>query len=136
MIFFQTRYLSLIKLFCFIREIPKYLEIITDWIQKDNEILLICFEDITEDPITEIKRMIDYLNMANYPSQNTFRKRISCLQRHQPKQVRNKHRRKQESNIQFSRDIRVLINQTIDKVDQIIKSRHFKGLPLNKYHFP
>ncbi len=116
------------------RECCRFIQLIEEWIKDDHEIHLVFYEDIVEDPIREARKMIQFLNIVNL-DEITLEQRIACQEKNRTDLFKWFHRGENIKGNPYDHDTRTLINQTINKVDAILKQSGFKGLSLEKYHY-
>jgi len=106
------------------KSILKWRKIIEDWVIL-GDCLVVHFEDVQEDKLKEIIRIINFLEV------NPDHQRLTCLQYSTVDIFKRKSKKMPRS--PFSRQLSENIRKHIDQVDQLLQEFGHPGIPYNKY---
>ena len=106
------------------KSILKWRKIIEDWIIL-GDVIVVHFEDLSDDKIREMKRILEFLHVSPDPHRLTCLKfsTVDIFKRKSKPLPRNP----------FSEDLSVNIRQHIDYVDSLLLELGHPGIPYNKY---
>jgi len=107
------------------RSISRWLELIEDWVIWSPNLLVVFYEDLVDNPIRELEKMIKYLKMPTNPE------RINCLS---PHVSGNFHRTGQVKVDPFTPDHQSLIGWAAEKANSTLITK--LGIALPSYSPP
>jgi len=105
----------------------RWFEVIEDWIHFGKSLHFIFYEDLSEDPVGEMRRLLNYLGL---PVQE---ERLNCITSHLTGNFRRvKH---QSTEDPFTEDHHMMIRTVIAKAKTLISENRGGSLPVDKYEF-
>ena len=106
------------------KSILKWRKIIEDWVIL-GDIIVVHYEDLQDDKMIEMKRILEFLGVE--PDQ----RRLTCL-KYSTVDI-FKRRRKQMPGNPFSGNLSKTIRKHIDQMDKLLQEFGHPGIPYNKY---
>ena len=106
--------------------ISRWREIIQDWLSLGQEIYLIFYENLRDEPVEEIRKLLIYLNIPVNEG------RLDCIRRHSSGSF---HRTVHQQESPFTEEQDKLIREAIAVANSMIKQKTGMELPLAKYTF-
>ena len=106
------------------KSILKWRKIIEDWVIL-GDILVVHYEDVLQDKMKEIKRILKFLQVE--PDE----RRMTCLKQSVVDMFKRKSKKISKS--PFSSDLSDIIRQHIDHMDSLLHEFGHPGIPYNKY---
>jgi len=106
--------------------ISRWFELIDDWIQYGRQVYFVFYEDLTDDPVGEIGRLMEHLRIE--PDQERFK----CIESHLKGSFKRPNHTEENP---FSEDQKSLFRAVIDVASQRIAGLTGRPLPVHKYAF-
>ena len=123
----------------------RWLEVITDWLQYSTDVYCIYYEvispssvsvhlslilmstqELTEAPTSEMRRLLEYLHLAQDEA------RLACIEAHSAGSF---HRLSHQSEDPWSEELHTLINGVIMRANKLLVEKTGRPLPLEKYEY-
>ena len=106
--------------------IERWLELVSDWLNLSREVYYIFYEDLTDAPTAEIRKLLNHLKV------NVDEARLSCIEL---QSAGSFHRKNHQAEDPFTAENHALINDSIEKANRMLKEKIGRELPLEKYEF-
>ena len=104
----------------------RWLELVTDWVNLGQDVYFMFYEDLTEHPIREMRKLMEYLG---YPVDES---RLSCISHHL---VGSFHRSTHQQVDPFTPIHHIEIRKCIKIATKMIKDKTGKDIPIEKYEY-
>ena len=104
----------------------KWLELIDDWIYMGKDVYIMFYEELKEDPVKEIGKLLVFLGLPK------DERRFSCLLQNLSGSF---HRTVHQTVDPFTADHHKVIKYAIQKASKMINLHAGKNLPIEKYEF-
>jgi hypothetical protein len=102
----------------------RWFELIKDWLRLGEDVYMIFYEDMVQDPVRELRKLMEYLGLT------VDEGRLSCISEHLAGTF---HRPVHQLTDPFSADHHIIIDNLIEKAGKIVKEKTGKNLPTDKY---
>merc|ERR1712062_466171 len=109
-------------------EIADWVSLALSWSLTADQLHVVHYEQIREDPMKEVKKIINFLNIEEDPG------RLKCLLKYQNGFFKRKSKPKL-SEIPFSRSLRSAIDKIIRSVDLVLVKNGYSHLPTESYNY-
>ena len=104
----------------------RWLELILDWTEFGQEVFFIFYEDLVDDPVSEMRHLVNYLGLK------VSERRLACISQHlQGSFLRSEHQIINPFTSTQHSQIRAVIN----KAWKIIEKKTGRNIPLEKYQY-
>ena len=104
----------------------RWFELIEDWLRLGEDVYMIFYEDMVQDPVRELRKLMEYLGLT------VDEGCLSCISDHLAGTF---HRPVHQLTDPFSADHHIIIDNLIEKAGKIVKEKTGKNLPTDKYDF-
>lgn len=101
----------------------RWFEVIEDWITFGKEVYFIFYEDLQEDPVGEMRSLLDYLGLP------VDEERLACISSHLAGSF---HRTSHQEIDPFTQDHHLLLQTVIEKAVRLIEQYSGQILPIRK----
>ena len=102
----------------------RWFELIKDWLRLGEDVYMIFYEDMVQDPVREMRKLMEYLGLT------VDEGRLSCISKHLTGTF---HRTVHQLTDPFSSDHHLIVDNLIKKATKIVKEKTGKNLPTDKY---
>ena len=104
----------------------RWFELIDDWIIMGKDVYFIFYEDLAQDPVKEMRKLMAYLGLP------VDEGRLSCISQHLSGSF---HRTVHQATDPFTPDHHMMIRTVIEKADKMVKEKTGENLPLENYEY-
>ena len=104
----------------------RWLELIEDWLSLGKSIYIIFYEELVDDPVGEMKKLLEHLNLS------VDEGRLSCISQHLSGTF---HRKVHQAKDPFNQDHHHVLDRVIEKAGMIIAQNTGRKLPVERYEF-
>jgi len=101
----------------------------TQWVDATNATLVVPYELLTRQPLPELQRMLEFLDVEPHPG------RLACVRRHLEGAVHNHRHDVVPDDTTYPLALRAAVWAAIHQLDWHLKDRGRPGLPLHLYSF-
>ena len=102
------------------------MEVISDWLQFSVDIHCIYYEELTDDPLAEMRKLLKYLHLP------VNEERLQCIDKHSSGSF---HRVHHQSEDPWSPELHQVFDDTIDEANKMLIQKTGRALPLSNYQY-